>query len=377
MLFYFIFGGILILISGFSKSKQFRVRNCRVQVSMLLLVYAILALFIGLRDSLGLDDQMYITCFEQIKRLGYTWRDIEKVFVWLSNFSISIGATYQLVFLLFSSISCFLLYCINVKFVNKQSYSIFIAIFLSFCFLDSFTLMRQFLAICLMTFFYVEMKNNNKLIAIVLMVISFLVHRASLIVVGICLLLPMIKKIKTKIKIEILLLLYLFQYVPVAKFVQNIISNTFLDNYYYLSYYLGSRVEYRFFDNKIGIVTTVYLILYCFIIWKREKNLGNNLISLNVYDDDLSAFSFVYFVLLMAFSQFGYATRIAYYFSIFTLAYLSNNILIFIKSSDRKYARLIFNFVLLLLFLYSVYSFCDSEGNRVLIPYKMNYNLFN
>lgn len=192
-----------------------------------------------------------------------------------------------------------------------------------------------------------------------------------------CEVLPMIKKIKTKIKIEILLLLYLFQYVPVAKFVQNIISNTFLDNYYYLSYYLGSRVEYRFFDNKIGIVTTVYLILYCFIIWKREKNLGNNLISLNVYDDDLSAFSFVYFVLLMAFSQFGYATRIAYYFSIFTLAYLSNNILIFIKSSDRKYARLIFNFVLLLLFLYSVYSFCDSEGNRVLIPYKMNYNLFN
>ena len=337
MLFYFIWGGGLILITYFSKILQLKVGKCELQVNTLSLVYILLALFIGLRDCLGFDDQMYITCFEQIKSYGYTWRNIEKIFVLISKFAISIGATYQFIFLIFSCASCVLLYRVNSKLVNEGVNTIFIAIFLSFCLLDSLTLM----------------------------------------ILVVYILIPTIKKLNAKVKIFILFLLYLLQFIPVAKFIQHIVTNTFLDKYYYLSFYLGSRVDYRLFDNKIGIVTTTYLILFCLIILQKEKQNNQNISSCNKYDDDLSTFSFIYFALLMLFSQFGYATRIAYYFSIFAIAYISNNVLIVIKEDNRKYARMIFNLVLLLLFIYSIYNDCDTQGNRLLIPYRINFNLFN
>lgn len=377
MLFYFIWGGGLILITYFSKILQLKVGKCELQVNTLSFVYILLALFIGLRDCLGFDDQMYITCFEQIKSYGYTWRNIEKIFVLISKFAISIGATYQFIFLIFSCASCVLLYRVNSKLVNEGVNTIFIAIFLSFCLLDSLTLMRQFLAMCLTCYFYIEIKEEKKIKAIILAIMAFFVHKASLIVLVVYILIPTIKKLNAKVKIFILFLLYLLQFIPVAKFIQYIVTNTFLDKYYYLSFYLGSRVDYRLFDNKIGIVTTAYLILFCLIILQKEKQNNQNISSCNKYDDDLSTFSFIYFALLMLFSQFGYATRIAYYFSIFAIAYISNNVLIVIKEDNRKYARMIFNLVLLLLFIYSIYNNCDTQGNRLLIPYRINFNLFN
>lgn len=69
--------------------------------------FIIMALFLGLRNDIGLDDGMYLRTFQEIRSDGSSWRDIEASYTWISKIVQSVGGTVQLVFLIYAIITCF------------------------------------------------------------------------------------------------------------------------------------------------------------------------------------------------------------------------------------------------------------------------------
>ena len=90
--------------------------------------------------------------------------------------------------------------------------------------------------------------------------------------------------------------------------------------------------------------------------------------------EDLEAFTFIYFAFSMFFAQFGYVTRIAYFFSFFAIAFLSG-FERHIAANSKKLFAVVCCGAFFILYLYSVGSF--STENNSIIPYLYNFTLFS
>ena len=131
--------------------------------------FIIMVLFLGLRNDIGLDDGMYLRTFQEIHSDGSSWRDIEASYTWISKIVQSVGGTVQLVFLIYAIITCFFLYLSIKKLVKNENRWIFFGIFLSFMFLSSITLMRQFAAGSLVLYGYCNWRENKRKKSIVIL----------------------------------------------------------------------------------------------------------------------------------------------------------------------------------------------------------------
>ena len=338
--------------------------------------FFIMSLFLGLRNGIGLDDGMYSRTFQEIYSDGFSWRDIEISYTWISRAVQTIGGTVQLVFLIYAIITCFFLYLSIKLLVKNENRWIFFGIFLSFMFLSSITLMRQFAAGSLVLFGYCNWKENKWKKAIVLLFAAGMLHTSAFLALPYFFLAKSIRKFSSNKKTMLLIICYIIQYVPFSDILVKIIGTIpALSNFYYVKYYL--LTSSRFFPDRIGIIETCYLVLFIYMMYTCKNGDDSNTDeNSKLLSSELEAFAFLYFAIRMLLAQFGYLHRVSYYLEFFAVLYLSNCNQIFDKKSQRIF-RVIGTFFFVSLFVYAVYSY-RMQGSQYnpLIPYAMILKLF-
>lgn len=338
--------------------------------------FIIMALFLGLRNDIGLDDGMYLRTFQEIRSDGSSWRDIEASYTWISKIVQSVGGTVQLVFLIYAIITCFFLYLSIKKLVKNENRWIFFGIFLSFMFLSSITLMRQFAAGSLVLYGYCNWRENKWKKSIVILFMAGMLHTSAFLSILYFFLAKYVKKISSSTKMMILIFCYIFQYIPVSEILVKVVGAIpALSKFYYVKYYL--LTSSRFFSDHIGIIETCYLLLFIYMMFTcknaRTSDIADERDSLF---SELETYAFLYFAIRMLLSQFGYLYRISYYLEFFAVIYMSSCNCIFNKRSQRIFQAIGVTFFFLL-FIYAVYSY-RMQGSQYnpLIPYSMNLKLF-
>lgn len=370
MIVYFLLFVMVYFLSNNRRVCKVRMAHGTKLLDIKVISCMILALFLGFRACIGVDDAMYVRTFDEVISYGKSLRNIEYSYVLLSKMVDAIGGTYQLLFLIYAVLSCYFLYKGLKIILEPNCWSIFFGIFMSFLFIDSLIAMRQFLAMTILFSAYAYYVKENKKISILLAVFGVLIHHSAIVGIIVFLFRKVINEIPNTIKVIILAVLYILQYIPWVQSVIRILAILpFVQGNYYLKYYLN--FDAHIYRDPVGIVTTIYIILYCFILLYGTKHTQFYLV-----DGTVESLSFVYFAALLFFSQIGAIVRISYYFSIFYLIYLSRVVYIVSKNSREIFKWLCFC-AFGLLFLFSIAGFKESvTNNNVLIPYEANFVLF-
>ena len=124
---------LVMLFSGFSSKTKVRLVKRSVNLfEPFWISFAVIAAFLGLRDSIGIDDHMHSEAFDQILAYGYPWRSIEFSYTLICKLVQSINGNIQMVYILYAVPSCLLMFYIVIKLVESRHRPIFIGIFLSF-----------------------------------------------------------------------------------------------------------------------------------------------------------------------------------------------------------------------------------------------------
>ena len=240
MLTYIVFYTLICIFSNiYSKKVVLKTINGDKHFDFMFASFLIMATFLGLRNGIGLDDEMYSRTFQEIYSNGSPWRDIEVSYTWISKIVQLLGGTVQLVFLIYAIITCFFLYLSIKKLVKNENRWIFWGIFLSLMFLTSITLMRQFAAGSLLLYGYCCWRENKRKITIVLLILAGIFHTSAFLAIPYYFLSKYTNKINKNIKIIVLVLCYIMQYIPVTDVLVNIVGTIpGLSNFYYMKYYL-------------------------------------------------------------------------------------------------------------------------------------------
>lgn len=372
---------LVILCSGFSSKTKVRLVKRSVNLfEPLWISFAIVAAFLGFRDSIGIDDQMHNEAFDQILAYGYPWRSVEFSYTLVCKLVQSINGNIQMVYMLYAVVSCLLMYYIVIKLVESRHRPIFIGIFLSFFLLTSLTLMRQFLAVTLLTVAYIKHKEGKKLQTILMLALAVFFHYSSILFILFWFLLPQVNKIKKDTKTIILMILFVFQYLPITSVIQSLVVNSSLDSIDYISYYLGSKSGYRLYATHLGIISIAYMIVFLVMQYKksvRPIDIRDKKSDIAECDADMSSFAFLYFAVSMLFAPFGSLTRVAYSFSILACCYLCKYMDCFTTSS-----KIVLKFVSIVLFfglfMYAVSTYSPDTSNiNPIVPYRYNLQFFN
>lgn len=340
----------------------------------LVISFMLLIIFFGTRKALGIDDKMYEITFDQINQYGYSWRDIEFSYVWISKLVQSINGNIQLVYLIYAVLAFSFLYMAINKLLSREESIVFFVIFFITALYSSMTLMRQFTSVGLLLMAYVKMKSKKRKGAVIYYILAVIIHYTSAVGLLYYFMLPFIRKIKYSSKVLILGISFLFQFIPMVNVLHNFFSNTSFENTYYIKYYLGFQSEQKLFNDPIGILEMILLGIYIYLLYNQSKK--QNVVAENKFQSDMEDFTFIYFVFRMLLAQFGYLNRITYCISFCMMIYLCQIIYIF-KMKDRKTLKFIVMVVSLLIFLYATNSYVDSSGVNHLIPYSYNFKFFN
>ncbi len=373
MIFY---AGLYILIYFFSNRKlkfKLTIGNSTVKIYNYAVPIFFIFFVLAFRNGMGIDDQMYITTFNQIKDYGYSWRDIEIIFVLICKFVLLFNGKYQWVFVIYSLVSCALLLNAIKKLVSSEVFPIFICLFMAFFFLDSLVIMRQFLATVLLLNFYVYINEGKKKLSIIYFILACLSHNTAVVFI----IFVILEKILSKYKINflektiILVIMYIYQYIPIVNFViTNVGKISWLQDNYYVRYFLTSNSEY-IFDIRLGVISSLLLVICIVFMWISYKNLWYRNRNYIHYENLM----FLYWFVMMALSQFGFISRLGFYLLIFTIIYLSYCINM-ISTNYQLTTTVVFvaSFIIL---LYFVANYTTTSGDiNYLLPYSFNFDLF-
>ena len=376
MLVYILFYVLICACANiYSKKAVIKTFNGYKYFDFMFVSFLIMTFFLGLRNGIGLDDGMYSRTFQEIYSDGFSWRDIEISYTWISKFVQSLGGTVQFVFMIYAIITCIFLYLSIEKLVKNENRWIFFGIFLSFMFLSSITLMRQFAAGSLLLYGYCCWKENKRKRAVVLLILAGIFHTSAFLAVPYYLLAKHVNRLSKNTKMTILVFCYIIQYIPISDILVKIVSAIpALSDFYYVKYYLLTTS--RFFSDRIGIIETCYLVLFIYMMYVCNGKNSDLKIEENSIITEMESFAFLYFSIRMFLAQFGYLQRIAYYLEFFAVIYLSNCNQIFNKRSQRMF-KVIGTLTFFSLFLYAVYSYrMQGSHYNPLIPYDVNFKLF-
>lgn len=373
MIFYAVLYILIYCFSNRNLKLKLTIGNSTIRIYNYIVPIFFIFFVLAFRNGMGIDDQMYINTFNQIRDYGYPWRDIEIIFVLICKFILLFNGKYQWIFIIYSLISCVLLLNAIKKLVSSDVYPIFICLFMTFVFLDGLVIMRQFLASVLLLNFYVYKNAGKKRLSLIYFILACLSHNTAIVFI----IFVFLERILSKYKINclektiILVIMYVYQYVPVVSLVINNIGKiSWLQNNYYIRYFLTSGSEH-IFDNKLGLTSSILLVICIGFMWISYKNLWY----LNRNYIHYENFMFIYWFVMMALSQFGFISRLGFYLLIFTIIYLSYCINLI--STNYQLTTTVVFVVSLILFLYSVANYTTTSGNiNYLLPYSFNFDLF-
>ncbi|WP_415639896.1 EpsG family protein, partial [Paenibacillus lupini] len=339
MIFYICLFLLTVSIVLFSKKEGFVV-----------IAFLLLGSTYAFRDSLAVDDGVYINAFEYINK-GWKF-DIEFTYIWISKLVYQMGMSYKAVFFIYAFLSFIFLYN-GVKKYCKSNFekALFLSAFYGVVFITSMSVMRQFLAGCIVFYalaYYIEQRKSKR--SLVLIILASCFHYGASIAIPIFLFLIMKKSIPNRMKIFITVFCVLLGSVNV---VGQLIGQ--INQYLPISYQNYSTTTGGNYSNAGGVMDYVLLLIFIvqLLISKRGAAEKNEIIEI------LQIGQMLYLCLIFMLAHAGVSSRLAFTFMPFitTLPYT------FIKNfniSDRRLIGVICIYCMLGFFILSLSQFTSN-----------------
>ncbi len=179
MVFYCLYMFLSILLIQLSSGLKIKIGSVVIKYHSLMFSFILLGLLIGLRDGIGIDDEMYYRTYNEVVTIGHSWREIEATYVWICKLFSSAGLNAQCVILFYSVVGCVLIGNAVKELVPKDEIILVFTIFWAFFFADLFTAIRQLLSLGILLNAYVCIKRNEVLKAAVLYVLAVSIHTSA------------------------------------------------------------------------------------------------------------------------------------------------------------------------------------------------------
>lgn len=353
MLFYICLFIITVSLVLFTRKKVFTV-----------MAFVILGATYALRDVLAVDDILYIQAFEYINSGWYY--DIEITYRWLSQGMYQMGLNYKAIFFIYGTLSIFFLYKgVNIICDNNFQKALFLATFFAVIFITSMSVMRQFLAGCIIFYTIISYIKEKKLLKTwVLLILSSFVHYSSGLAVVAFLFLFLKKRIPDIMKIILPILCLIIGYLNIPGSIIGGLSSFLPESY---SHYSDALVGN--YSTAGGTMHYVLLIMFIgqFVLRKQS-----------VAADEKTSFlelgQMIYLCLNFLLAQAGVASRLSFMF----MPFIASLPYTFIKNfnlNDRKIIGVTCIACMFTMFVYSINGFVASNS-EFFIPYKGSLNFF-
>lgn len=369
MVAYIIIITLSIMFSAMPKIKFSFSERKKYSINGMFFSFLIIALFVGFRLPIGVDDPMYIEVFNTVKNGDVVLRDIELSYIFFSYLIGNVfGMNYHGLFLLYSLLSFYYLYRVFDKCVSETNRRpLAIALFFSILFFDGVTLMRQFLAIAVSL--YAQNCTNSKVSKWVHYILAVFFHMTAVFLILSEFIFKLFRKHKYKTRLIVMISAFVFQFLPVQNFIKNILINSNLANFYYVKYYLLSDMNTQY----AGFVTLTYVLLYIIMINRQSKI---NSEESDIIEKNINDYAYLYIVSMFIFNQFGWLNRLPIYlipYQIMSLTYFPKYF--------SKHSKYIVYFGIIIvsiaLFVYTLLTFKTTSGlDNPFIPYGFDLNIW-
>ncbi|NYB74507.1 EpsG family protein [Sedimentibacter hydroxybenzoicus DSM 7310] len=335
--YYFVFTVYSYLIIFTKKNKWLRI-----------LPYVILALFSGFRYGVGTDYFNYASIFNDVASGVYPWK-IEKGYEYLILFISKIGGTYQLVFLIMSSLTVFFTY----KFIKEESVdyvmSSILYLLIGPFYLSSMNGVRQALAISIVAYSLKFIRKNKYVKVIFWIILAGLFHSSAFII------LPIAIAMKRRYELKTLIIAFFSVFIIMRSKIIFWIMDLF-------SY--GKYINYGEYDIDKTLLLFVFIGICVIYIVERygiskEKEMYYNmsisslmLILLALFTDNVSN------VVFMRFNNY------------FFYSYLILTPIIANKFREKIFVKSIIYIFSLLYFTLTIFM------SNNMLPYQFNFKIF-
>lgn len=319
----------------------------------LILIFFILTVFSGFRFYVGVDYVNYVKIFDGVE--GYGSREFG--FSIILNFFHLIGATSQLMFLSLAVVMQFFVY----KIIRRYDYSVWTSVLIYYCispfYIATFNGTRQYIAIAVFIWAlkFIEQRDLVKYI-ISLLLAGFFFHGSVLIFIPLYFMMNKNISFKGKSFALVITLICSFALKLIIAYTPYVIylireRETHISSFTYI--FAVVSILLIFLWNKIGAFKSKVVMsnmnLLCFlslliVLLQSNGVLIQMMLRMNSY------FFFIYIVLVPA----------------------------VISSIKNVQIRIgVFFFLHLILLLYMIRTICFNGEMYNLVPYTMNFNLFN
>lgn len=325
----------------------------------IIFTFIIFILIYGFRDYGGLDDLTYMLAFNNAN-FGKPVYGIENSYILISRFFGGLGFNYKIMFLFYAIFSFVFLYkSYNEICKNRNDWILGMLGFLSFAFIPTITIMRQFLAASIILYAFTQKMHNKNIKAYLLIFFASLFHVGSLI--GFLFIIIEKYKINNFMKITIPLISLIIGYFGYFSKILNIF------NFIIPSKYIGYIDIYAQTAPRIGLLHVILIMVYIaqyLIDFFTKKSMSTK----NEEIDFLEKGQLFYFTFYFITLSSGWINRLSIYFILFvpfvflTFAYRFNK-------TDKQLLYFICYVFLFVLFSYQIINLSNSSISSDLIPY--------
>lgn len=356
MLFYICLFIITVSLVLFTRKKVFTI-----------LAFVLLSATFAVRDVLAVDDLVYIQAFEYIN-LGWDF-DIELSYKLISHWIYQVGMNYKAVFFIYGTLSIFFLYkAVNIFCNNNFQKAVFLAAFFGIVFITSMSVMRQFLAGCIV--FYaiaLYIRKDKALPTLLLMIFASFFHYSAIIAIVMYFLLPWTKRIPEYAKMILPVVCLIIGYLNIPGNMLSTISSFLPDSYRHYSDSVTGN-----YSSAGG--TMHYILLAIFIAqFLMRKNTEVSLKSKSEVTLELG--QMIYLCLNFLLAQAGVASRLSFTFMPF-IATLPYTFMKNFNIGERKLIGLICIACMFGMLINSINGI-SSNGSEFFIPYRWSLNFWS
>jgi hypothetical protein len=232
-------------------------------------------LVLALQENVGTDYNSYLTLSNDIFRSESIRKNGEFLFYYLLQL-VKFLENPQLIFLFTAIIQMvfLMLICYEIKKMGSKLYLFFfLYFFLSMLFFNQFNGIRQFIAIYIIIYALLKLKNDKRLIYITLLIFASMFHLSALFFLIFVFLHPLLKKEYNTKGISIVLIAFF-----IISFIDlNTIYNSIFEHISWYSNYIDSQYLDRM--SILGILTKIpklLIVIFAIIFIKKYKYKYNN-----------------------------------------------------------------------------------------------------
>lgn len=336
---------------------------------ILIVILLSLAFVSGFRYNTGTDYKHYVDIFHWINTPGIN-RDYEEIgFRLLNKFVYYLGLDVQFIFIISSIFLALSLYYFITTFVKKEYWILFVFLFIcSGAYFSSMNILRQYIALSFVMLSFTFLYKKKNILGTCCAVASVFFHKTTIVFILVAVLYPLFRSKYWK---QFLILGYITAFALflggldfITEFVTKLIPKW--------NGYAGSTISTNTNVSAIlkMIVPNILFLLYLSIV-RKEANTSLT------YSKDMSVWSFflfssyIYCVLLIAFSGIMIYSRITEYFTIFFI-YL---VLSLIISQKRKQEKIMLQFCIILYYVILTLITVFIMGGYGVMPYHSVFEL--